>query len=284
MKVLYKELNVGAEIPFRIVHISDTHLTLADDRDCERKLRLAQKRAKHFSEAEDVLKLASDTAREWNAPIMHTGDLLDFVSVANIERAKQFTDENDCFLAAGNHEFSQYVGEAWEDAAYRNQSLPAVQTAFKNNIRMSSRVIHGVNFVALDNGYYLFDEEQLAFLKNEAEKGLPIVLMMHTPIYEPKLFDDVMYHRENLGLKPTPQPCAYLTAVPEEWMGGYDDHRFRQQKADDITRCTVDYIRSEPLIKAILTGHLHFSCDAILREGVPQLIVSTTDVNLITIR
>ena len=63
-------------------------------------------------------------------------------------------------MAAGNHEYSLYVGEAWEDAAYRNQSLATVQEAFINNIRMAARVIGGVNFVALDDGYYLFEEEQ----------------------------------------------------------------------------------------------------------------------------
>ena len=142
---------------------------------------------------------------------MHTGDLLDFVSLANLEAAKAFSDEHDLFMATGNHEFSLYVGEAKEDAAYRNQSLAKVQACFKNNIRMSARVIDGVKFVALDNGYYTFEREQLEFLKQEAKEGLPIVLMFHTPLYDKALYEDTMMRF----------PCAYLVGVPEELMRCY---------------------------------------------------------------
>ena len=65
------------------------------------------------------MQLASDTAKEYGVPIIHTGDLIDFVSLANLERAERFISENDCFTVAGNHEFSLYVGEAKEDAASR---------------------------------------------------------------------------------------------------------------------------------------------------------------------
>lgn len=277
MSILHSTISVGASAPFQIIHISDTHLTLADDRDNERKRALAARRINHFKRAQQVLSEASALARELGAPIMHTGDLLDFVSVANIECAARFVAEQDCFLAAGNHEFSQYVGEAWEDAAYRNQSLDAVQRAFRNDIRMSSRVINGVNFVALDNGYYLFEQEQLDFLQGEVARGLPIVLMIHTPLYEPQFFEQLMYHRER---KP---PCSYLTAVPTALMADYDEKRRLQQQADELTYRTVAYIREQPLIRAVLTGHLHITCEAALREGVPQLMVSTEDIRVITV-
>ena len=169
MKILYDELNVGAEKPFTILHMSDTHLSYADERDNERKNKLAAGREKLFPEVEAVMAKAKELAKEHNAVIMHTGDLIDFVSVKNLECVEEFLDEVDCFVAAGNHEWSQYVGEAWEDAEYRNQSLATVQKAFKNDIRMSSRVINGVNFVAIDDGFFLFDEEELVFLKGEVE-------------------------------------------------------------------------------------------------------------------
>lgn len=86
-----------------------------------------------------------------------------------IELAKDFAETIDCFFAAGNHEFSLYVGEAKEDAAYRAQSLDRVNAAFGNDIRFDSGIIGGVNFVAVDNFYYLFEEFQLEGLKNEAK-------------------------------------------------------------------------------------------------------------------
>ena len=127
MKTIETKLCVGAANPFFAIHLSDTHLTYADERDGERKVILAQKRKIIFEGSETILSAASQKSHQYNAPILHTGDLIDFVSLANLERAKRFFSENDCFVAAGNHEFSLYVGEAWEDEAYRNQSLALVQ-------------------------------------------------------------------------------------------------------------------------------------------------------------
>lgn len=284
MNIIETKLHIGARKPFTVIHMSDTHLTLADLRDGERKVTLAEKRVKHFPHAEEMLTLADSLSRKYNAPILHTGDLIDFVSLANLERAKEFVDTHDLFMAAGNHEFSLYVGEAWEDAAYRNQSLDKVQTCFQNDIRMSSRVIGGVNFVALDDGYYLFEEEQLDFLKAEVAKGLPIVLMMHNPLYEKEFFEQISFRREEIGLKPaaTP-PCAYLTGVPIELIGHYDDHRRRQQTPDEVTLRTVEYIRSCPQIRGILAGHVHYSHEARLREGAPQIITAVTDIRVIEV-
>ena len=271
MSIIETKLNIGVETPFSVIHVTDTHLTYADMRDGERKVLLAERRTPHFPHAESNLELASKLAKEKGIPILHTGDLLDFVSLANLERVKKFTDENDCFLAAGNHEFSLYVGEAKEDAAYRNQSLPAVQAAFKNDIRMASRVIGGINFVALDNGYYLFDVDQLEFLKNEAKKGLPMVLMMHTPLYEEKLFT----------IRTQNNPVSFLAGVPEHLMGEYPPKRYEQQLADEITRETVEYIQNEPLIKAILAGHIHHNYEGIVGGRIPQITTAISDIRLI---
>jgi hypothetical protein len=195
---------------------------------------------------------------------LHTGDLLDFVSFANIDCARRFSDENDVFFAAGNHEFSLFVGEAWEDADYRNQSFDRVQAAFDNDIRFSSRVIGGINFVAIDDGYYLFDEDHLDRLRAEAARGLPIVLLMHNPLYERALYD-LMLTTNKAGL-------AYLTAVPEEMIRHYDDYRYRQQLADDATLAVFEYIKQEPMIRAVLSGHLHFDYEGRVTDTLPQIV------------
>lgn len=250
-EILTVKLNLGATKPFTLLHISDTHLCLADERDNERKNNLAVSRRKYFGDGEDALKWSADLARKLGATIVHTGDLIDFVSYANIDAAKSFTDSNDCFFAAGNHEFSLYVGEAWEDEAYRNQSLARVQAAFKNDIRFSSRVINGVNLVGIDNSYYRFDKRQLELLRAEVKRGLPILLFMHNPMHTDEFF---RYIREERGDK-----IAYLTASPAEKISDYDDHRFRQQCPDEITSEAADYIAHEQTIRALFTGHLHFS-------------------------
>lgn len=272
MELLKTQVKIGLAEPVRVLHISDTHLTYADMRDGERKVKLAEDRAQYFSEAEENLQAASQMAKEERVPIVHTGDLIDFVSKANLEAAKQFIEQNDVFMAAGNHEFSLYVGEAWEDAAYRNQSLAAVQACFKNGIRMSSRVIGGINFVALDDSYYLFEPEQLAFLKQECEKEFPVVLLMHTPLYDRELYDCAL--QENPA-------CAYLTDVPEDLMTFYSDHRYRQQRADAVTHEAVEYIRNNPQIKAILAGHLHYNYKGMVSDRIAQIVTGVQTIRLV---
>ena len=271
MNIIHTTLNIGATAPFTIIHLSDTHLTYADLRDGQRKVDLVDWRLPSFPNAEKVLAEAGELSRELNAPIFHTGDLIDFVSLANLEAVKAFTDTHDVYMTTGNHEFSLYVGEAKEDAAYRNRSLPAVQACFGNNIRMDSRVVNEVNFVALDNGYYLFEAEQFEFLKGEVAKGLPIVLMMHTPLYEPALYEIMMGRC----------PCAYLAGVPEEMMRCYPEDRYMQQLADEVTMEMMEYIAREPLVKAILTGHLHFDYESMYAERVPQIVTGIETARVI---
>ncbi len=277
MKYLSNELNVGAEKPFTLLHVSDTHLCLADDRDCQRKLDLAANRAPRFPEAEEAFAEIKKVAKEKNLTIAHTGDLLDFVSLANIDAAKAFTDEFDVFMAAGNHEFSQYVGEAWEDADYRNQSLEKVQAAFKNDIRFSSRKINGVNLIAIDNGYYLFEQEQLDALKAEIALGLPIILFMHTPLYAKDLRAFHLEHNPNSSI-------VYLMAVPEEYLKDYGDHRYRQQKADAITQEAYDLIVNCPQIKAVIAGHLHFDFEGKIHDDLPQIVTGCTTLRELYIK
>ena len=266
MQTIHSRIEIGLPAPIRVLHASDTHLTHADARDGQRKVDLAKSRLPGFPDADAHLGELGRLSCELGLPIMHTGDLIDFVSLANLEAAKAFADSHDIFMATGNHEFSLYVGEAWEDADYRNQSLAAVQACYKNDIRMSARIIRNgdaaLNFVALDNGYYYFEPQQLEFLKEQVALGLPVVLMMHTPLYERKLYDDA---RARSG------SCAYLAGVPDELIADYDPYRYRQQKTDATTAEFLAYVAGEPAIKCILAGHLHVDYDGTF-AGRPQLI------------
>ena len=273
MNFLRTKLHIGVPEPFQIIHLSDIHLTYADMRDGMRKVELAKDRQTAFPDAEEILAQADQVAKETGAPILCTGDFIDFVSLANLERAKAFIDDHDFYMAAGNHEFSLYVGEAKEDAAYRNQSLELVQSAFPNNIRCASRIIGGVNFVALDNGYYLFEPEQLTFLQREADKGYPMILLMHTPLFSKELYDITM----------SDSPCAYLTDVPEELMRNYPPDRYEQQLADSITHQTVEFIRTQPLIKAVIAGHIHKNYEGIVFDRIHQYTTACTTVRLFEI-
>ena len=269
------EIHIGISMPFTLLHASDTHLTLADSRDNERKNLLAQKRAGVFPNASQNLEEIKNEIRSSGALLAYSGDLIDFVSSANLDAARAFCSEFDCFFAAGNHEFSQYVGEAFEDEAYRNQSLARVQAAFSNDIRFSSRMVNGVNLVAVDNSYYLVDECQLNALKAECEKGFPIILVMHTPLYEENLCRDFLAHSR--------QPFAYAMCAPESLLSAYSESRRIQQTPDRCTLEAFDLIIRSPQIRAILTGHLHYDYESRLNDRLTQYVTGVDTLREIRI-
>ena len=264
MRILHNTIRIGLAEPFEVMHVSDTHITDADERENDRKRTLAVNRKPVFPDNDENLAFTAAYSRQEHLPILHTGDLIDFVSYANLERAAAFAGENDLFFATGNHEFSLYVGEAFEDLPYKMQSYDAVQACFGNDIGFAVREIGGIQFIAVDNSYYLFYDTHVQKLHEALENGKPSVLMFHTPLYEESLYREAMEVKKNA--------CAYLCAVPEEKMASYSEMRFIQQKADELTKETTDYIRSCPQVKAILAGHLHFDYESLLGGRIPQLV------------
>ncbi|MBQ4144886.1 MAG: metallophosphoesterase [Thermoguttaceae bacterium] len=243
------EINIGLEKPFRALHVSDSHFCFADERENERKRKLAASRARYFGNSEEKFDAHLAYAQKNDLLFLHTGDLIDFVSELNLEKVHEKFQGKAVFLSSGNHEFSQYVGEAKEDAAYKAQSYAWVQSAFPNDLTFCSRTINGVNFVAVDDVYYDFTPAQLKLFKKEVEKGLPIVMLCHCPLYTPELFESRMNQRG--------AHCAYLTGVPESLMEKYAPHRRDQQKPNAATLEFMAWLKEQPLVKAILCGHIH---------------------------
>ena len=262
MELIKNTITVGLERPVKLLHVTDTHIGLADDRDDERKHALAGRfsssnREKYFQEQVDYASRNCDL-------LVHTGDLIDFVSHANVDWARRALQNENIFFIAGNHEYSQYVGEAWEDNAYRMNSYMQMGYGLGVPMFFNARVVGGVNIVGIDNSYYLFEDWHLWRLKREAEKGLPIILAFHDPLFEQSLYD---YHMSLPG-----SDCTYLVGCDEEHLLPYSEFRAVQQRPDAPTLRMIDYITHEPQIKAILTGHLHFNFESSLTPSLPQYV------------
>ncbi len=260
VKLRVIEVDAGAEKPFSVVHISDSHLVYADERDGARKVKLAARRSKKMGKAEAMLRAHREYAKENNMIIVHSGDLCDFVSQKNLEIARDIFSEGDWIVCAGNHEYSQYVGEAKEDDAYRAQSYDKVQAVYPNDLTFYSRVVNGVNFVTLFNGYYKFSKEQFAKMKKEVKKGLPIIMVCHNPLYTPDMCERIQ--------KGNKVKATGLVGVPS-WITDEYYHKDRpagqewrnrsvQQRADKTTLKFCKWLKKQEELKAILTGHCHF--------------------------
>ena len=269
-------ISVGATKPFSALHISDTHLARVDERDNERKHTLAAGRSRVFPWAEHYFDAAIRYARERDLMLLHTGDLIDFVSEANLDFVAMQLGVGSWYLSAGNHEYSQYVGEAKEDAAYKAQSFDKVQRAYPNDLTLSSKIINGVNFVALDDVYYNVTAKQHELMRCEVEKGLPIVLMCHVPFYTPRHCADVL--KGNKGL------AGYVTGAPLEITKTYQTNpslpeseqwrnRSVQQHSDEPTLEFIAWLKEHPLLKAILCGHCHHFYEEQFSPTAKQYVV-----------
>ncbi len=57
----------------------------------------------------------------------------------------------------------------------------------------------------------------------------------------------------------------------KDCLDGYREKRRLQQTPDDATLRAVEYIKNEPLIKAIITGHNHMNCEEIIGDDKLQI-------------
>jgi Calcineurin-like phosphoesterase. len=269
MFIIKTTISAKATAPFRLLHMTDNHITLADSRDDAEKMKLAKRRALIFDGENSGQSIAYFLeliayAKENRNPILYTGDLIDFVSKKNLEYVKESLQGIDYLLIPGNHEFSQYVGEAYEDEAYKMQSFDSVQAAFHVDLSCNSRIINGVNFVGLDNSYYQFTSNHLAFFKAEVKKEYPIILFLHNPLFTEALYDEMIFTRNN--------PCAYLVGCPEEKMKLYSKDRYQQQMATPDTHAFLDYFYRQTTVIAVIAGHLHFPYEGELSNGIMQYV------------
>ena len=232
-------LKVGAKKKFDALLLSDTHLTAFDNRDEEKKARLARYRNREFPWAEYHLRQQLTYANEHGLPILHAGDMIDFVSEMNLDQTVALFSEAEWLLTTpGNHEFAHYMGyfgREKEDHAYKMRSYDHVQKAFPYDFKLSSNIVNGVNIVALDNSFYNVSQEQWDLFKKEIDKGFPIVLLVHIPFFVQGLYEDgLKLGRKHSGL------CGTTS-----------------EGADETTLGFISWLKEQPALKAILCGHLH---------------------------
>lgn len=270
MNIIEYTIDVNTKSPFSVFHMSDNHICLADGRDDERKAKLCERRLNDFTDAcperqEQINSAMFSYVRESGLPLVHTGDLIDFVSEKAIEGAAEYLRGIQTVFSAGNHEFSLYVGEAWEDEEYKGRSLDAVQKALPDGIEYGVRYINGLKFITIDDSYYYILPEHLEMFKNEVSDAEPFVLVMHNPLYSRDLYEQVMSNQP-------PDAPPYLTGCPEELLTRLNEYRFRQQKTNETTAEFLKLCNECDNLKAVLAGHLHKDFVSELDSGVPQLV------------
>lgn len=269
MEIIRNSLQIGLEKPVKALHLTDCHLNYIDDRDSDDKKRVWAA-LKHLDKDEDghIARNFDDLITYGNVNCDITcigGDNIAITTQMVFEKGREaMARSKNALFVVGNHEFSQLCGESWEGTAYKMNSYPQVRKAFGEQTFFASRVVGGVNFVGIDDSYYLIEDWQTERLKKEVEKGYPIVLFMHVPLFEQKLYDFMMQVTDGL--------CTYLTGCDEEHLLPFSEFRAIQQRPDAATLRFIDYLYSQDKVKAILAGHVHQNFVSELPNGIMQFV------------
>ena len=256
-------IEIGLEKPVKVLHVTDSHVPLCDERDGEPMRSIAARKAPKLKEILDNLNEQIAYAEENCDLLVHTGDLFDFVSKANIEFAREILKNKKILYIAGNHEY--YIGRGHEDNVYRmNSYWTRGLDQLGVNMFFTSRVVGSVNFVGIDDAYHTVEPWQLKRLRMEVEKGLPVILFVHAPLFEQKLFErSVEYWKDG---------SAYLVGCDEEHLMTYPEYLAVTQRPNEATEQFVEYVKREKRIKAVLAGHVHFNFESALPGGTMQYV------------
>lgn len=261
MELEKSTVNIGLDKPVRVLHITDTHLPLCEKDDESQFIEAAARRGAPAPILESLDKQLA-YARENCNLLLHTGDLIDFASNANVAFLREFLKQKNVLFIAGNHEYWRSDG-GFEDMEYRMQSLTRMGD-MGSDLMFTSRMVGGVNFVGIDDAYHQVEAWQTERLKTEVKKGAPVVLFMHAPLFEQSLYErSIAYWRDG---------TAYLVGCDEAHTSGYSEYGVKTQCPIDATRDFAAYVNSEKGIKAVLAGHVHFNFESRLPGGTMQYV------------
>lgn len=230
LRIRQVRFDVGARRPFSVLHVSDSHLTGVDERDGPAVRAFARSRENLGRElGASYLEEALGYARARGLRVVHTGDVIEYASAANFSRAGELVRANDILACVGNHEFWK-TGKSWDEAAKRPLA-ESVGAAFPGEQPAFSCETNGVSFFVFDNAFGRVSPAVTSAFERVVAKGLPVVLVCHVPLPAKELLD-------------RPSVRDYLLG---EGAAG----------ADATTKAFVPRVRNEPLVRAVLCGHLH---------------------------
>ena len=264
MELLRTELDLGLLQPLRILQVSDCHLSACCEEDSEKaKAKSKKKTAAFLKEAggvtqEQRLKEALELSEDCDA-LVFTGDVADSPSQANLQVLQSMLEGRRYLYTFGNHDYYTYDSDSG-NADDRDRFLDDFLRFLPCDPSMDAMQVGGVNLVTLDDSLAQFSWLQLGFLKAEIEKGLPILLFVHLPLYSPTFVPKAYELWESSMCVGTPRDVL-------------DAHGETDSKMppEESTLAMLELIRTEPLIKAVFASHLHFADEAAVL-GKPQFV------------
>lgn len=257
----------------KVVHIADTHLFKDDERGIpyqaySNRMAKAYNQTTHFqtgveTNPEEAFEQTLAFAKEVNADVITLiGDIFSFPSEAAIAWVlSKLKDTGIPYIyTAGNHDW-HYEGmqgtlESLRDTWIEKRLLPLYQG---NHPLMAAYDIKGIRFLAIDNSTYQINEAQLAFFREQLASEMPLVLLVHIPMYAP-------------GKK-----ISFGCGNPN-W-GAATDHGHTLERRpkwpeNGHTQTTLNFhkaVFNAPKLLGVFAGHIHRNSIEMIK-GKPQIV------------
>ena len=257
----------GLSRPIRVLHISDSHIGLIDERDAQWTEACQELKDRFDSESRDRQGRAAVTAagafdelltmtQSLQADLVAlTGDMIGFPSQANIEflQGRMADTGREVMYIAGNHDWH------WPGLDYgsvvREKYWPVLEPLQGGQPACRSRQLGDVRFVAIENSDYQITEGQLEFAQDNLAEGLPTVVLMHLPVSVPSLRAAAIEHwgapilmGDPEHRNPRSDKCWGPRLNPPITVEGFER-----------VMAFVRLLAGSPNLVAILCGHLHFA-------------------------
>jgi len=257
-----------------ILLFSDTHLFAKDDREkpyeqYSKRMSGAYNVTKHYKTGGEttpslVFLETVQVAREKKVDLLAMlGDIFSYPSEYAIEWADSILRDArlNYVYVAGNHDWhyegmpgsSEDLRKTWID----KRLLPLYQG---HNPLYYAVDVKGVRVLVIDNSTYEISAEQLAFFKEQARTGLPLLLMTHIPFYMPG------------------RGVGYGCGHPD-WNkahdGGYRIERREPWPEEGHTATTMqfrDEILNTPNLLAVFSGHIHHQTLDVSKRNLPMFV------------
>lgn len=204
-KAPYTELETamyvdGLEEDFTIVHITDSHISIIDESEARyhkysRRMDIAYLDIKHYQTGlranpeEHFLRALWTAAKHQPDLFVLTGDIVNNPSVSSVTFVKSALDSTGIpyLYIAGNHDW-HYEGLPGTMNALREEWIEkALKPLYNGRNPMYYQVEwKGINFIGIDNSTYQVSAEQLSFFKEQLDRDLPAILMVHIPVRKPE--------------------------------------------------------------------------------------------------
>ena len=259
--------------PLKVVQIADTHLFKDDERGVPYKgfsdrMAKAYNQTEHFktgliTNPEEAFEQTLAFAKKTNADLITLiGDIFSFPSEAAIEWVLSKLEETNIpfIYTAGNHDW-HYEGmegdlESLRDTWIKKRLMPLYQN---NHPLMAAYDFKGIRFLAIDNSTYQINEEQLAFFTAQVDTGIPMVLLVHIPMYAPGKNISFGCGNPNWGA---------------DTDRNFNLERRPQWPQNGHTTTTLNFHRKvfgAPNLLGVFSGHIHRNSIEIIK-GKPQIV------------